>query len=56
MSRTTTAAKAAMCLGPRGFMVGQARRKPAPDEVEVAASVNPIDVHRAQSFDKFFQS
>ena len=37
-------------------MVRQARRKPAPDEVEVAASVNPINVHRTQSYDKFFQS
>ncbi|WP_099514763.1 alcohol dehydrogenase catalytic domain-containing protein [Microvirga ossetica] len=50
-------ANAAMCLDPSGrggFMMRQVpRRKPAADEVGVAvaaASVNPIDVHRAQGY------
>lgn len=43
------------CLGPNGgFEVRQAlRRKPAPDEIEVAvtaAAVNPIDARRAQGY------
>ena len=46
-----------MCLGPDaggGFEVREApRRRPAPDEIEVAveaASVNPIDVRRAEGY------
>ncbi|PVE21691.1 zinc-binding alcohol dehydrogenase [Microvirga sp. KLBC 81] len=57
MNMITTTAKASMCLGPSsggGFVMRQIpRRKPAADEVEVAvaaASVNPIDVHRAQGY------
>jgi NADPH:quinone reductase-like Zn-dependent oxidoreductase len=47
----------AMCLGPEaggGFDVREvARRSPAPDEIEIAveaASVNPIDVRRAEGY------
>jgi len=46
-----------LCLGPDaggGFEVREApRRRPAPDEIEVAveaASVNPIDVRRAEGY------
>src|SRR5271166_6372640 len=46
-----------LCLGPDaggGFEVREApRRQPAPDEIEVAveaASVNPIDVRRAEGY------
>ena len=47
----------AMCLGPEaggGFEIREVpRRSPAPDEIEVAveaASVNPIDVRRAEGY------
>jgi len=47
----------AMCLGPKAgcaFDIREVpRRRPAPDEVEIAveaASVNPIDVHRADGY------
>ena len=52
-----TSGTAAVCLGPDsggGFMVRQfTRRRPVADEIEVAvaaASVNPIDVRRAEGY------
>lgn len=50
-----------MCLGPNsGFEVREApRRRPAPDEIEVAvdaASVNPIDVRRADGYGRRLMS
>ncbi len=59
----TTSGTAAVCLGPDsagGFMVRQfTRRRPAGDEIEVAvaaASVNPIDVRRAEGYGRRLMS
>ena len=58
-----TSGTAAVCLGPDsggGFMVRQfTRRRPVADEIEVAvaaASVNPIDVRRAEGYGRRLMS